>query len=206
MTVAPVQKRLIEFITEYHARHGLPPTRREMMEMLGVASLSTVNYHLDKLEKHGLIRLTPRVDRGITLVSSDTDRTGTTLVPLLGTVSAGQPLDVFMNRDLIPVPTDMLNLRFDNYVLEVRGDSMIDEHICDGDRIVVRSQVVARNGETVVALVDGTAATVKTIFFENGAIRLQPANRDYQPIMVAPPQTLEIQGIVVGVIRYKQAV
>lgn len=206
MTVAPTQKKLLEFITDYHSRHGLPPTRREMMETLGVASLSTVNYHLERLEKSGLIRLTPRVDRGITLVSSDADRTGMTLVPLLGTVSAGQPLDVFANRDQIPVPTDMLNLRFDNYVLEVRGDSMIDEHICDGDRIVVRSQVVARSGETVVALVDGTAATVKTIFFEAGAIRLQPANRDYQPIIVAPPQTLEIQGIVVGVIRYKRPI
>jgi repressor LexA len=202
MTAASVQKKLLQFITDYQLRHGQPPTRREMMTELGFASVSTISYHLTRLQKDGLIEMTPRVDRGITVVAAGGERPGTTLIQLLGTVSAGQPLDVFSSGESIPVPNDMLNPRFENYALEVRGDSMIDEHICNLDRIVVQRQVVARSGDTVVALIDGSAATVKKIFFEAGAVRLQPANRDYQPIIVRPPQTLDIQGIVVGVIRY----
>lgn len=203
MKAAPAQKRLLEFINEYESLHGLPPTRREMMEELGFSSLSTISYHLSRLEKDGLIRLTPRVDRGITIVAADeSPPPGMKMIQLLGTVSAGRPLEVFSTGESIPVPVDMLNPRFENYALEVRGDSMIDEHICNLDRIVVQRQVVARSGDTVVALIDGSAATVKKIFFEPGAVRLQPANREYQPIIVKPPQTLDIQGIVVGVIRY----
>jgi repressor LexA len=178
-----------------------------MMEELGFSSLSTISYHLSRLEKDGLIRLTPRVDRGVTIVAAgESPPPGMKMIQLLGTVSAGRPLEVFSTGESIPVPVpaDMLNPRFENYALEVRGDSMIDEHICNLDRIVVRRQVVARSGDTVVALIDGSAATVKKIFFEPGAVRLQPANRDYQPIIVKPPQTLDIQGIVVGVIRYME--
>lgn len=198
------QREILEFLTKYNSENRMAPTRREILKKLGFASLSTVSYHLKRLAEAGFIEITAFVDRGIVVLDQDSQTKGLLTIPLLGTVSAGHPLETFSApSEQIEVPSVMINPKFNNYGLRVRGDSMIDEHICHDDYLVVQSQLVAKNGDTVVALIDGSSTTVKTIFFERGRVRLQPANRDFDPIIIKPPQTLEVQGIVVGVLRYK---
>jgi repressor LexA len=200
---SPKQEKLLQFISDYMEKNGIPPTQQEIAAGVKLKSRSVVNYHLDSLEKEGLIRRLPNTERGIRLVQPGRSLlNATTEVPLLGQVAAGHPIEVFSAQEMTSVPLGMINPRFQNYALRVRGDSMIDEHICDGDLVVIRSQVVAHNGQTVVALLDGSAATIKTIYFEGRAVRLQPANRQFKPLIVKPPRTLEIQGILVGVLRY----
>lgn len=207
MVISPNQKKLLEFLKLCATRFDSSPTRREIKDHFGWASLSSVNYHLNKLSKAGLIELAPYVERGIRIIEEPEGSLlgGLISIPLLGTVSAGQPVEAFSDiAEQIAVPSSMINQKHNNYGLRVRGDSMIDEHICDGDLLVVRAQIIAKNGDTVIALVDGFSTTVKKIFFEpGGKVRLQPANRSFSPIIIAPPQTLEVQGILVGVIRYK---
>jgi SOS regulatory protein LexA len=121
-------------------------------------------------------------------------------IPLLGVVAAGQPIEAILNNETVCVPRDMVG-RSRTYALRVRGDSMIGDHICDGDLIVVQSQKTAENGQTVVALVDGTDATVKRFYKGRDHVRLEASNPQYKPILVKPADRASIQGVVVGVIR-----
>jgi repressor LexA len=120
-------------------------------------------------------------------------------LPLLGYVAAGMPIEAIASSETIAVPEDLVGRR-DTYVLRVRGNSMIDEQICDGDFVIVEDRKTAQNGETVVALVGGSDVTLKKLYRENGRVRLQPANPSMQPIFVDPDQ-LQVQGVVVGVMR-----
>jgi len=121
-------------------------------------------------------------------------------IPLLGVVAAGKPIEAILNNETICVPRDMVG-RARTYALRVRGDSMIGDHICDGDFIVVQSQTTAENGQTVVALVDGTDATVKRFYKGRDHVRLEASNPQYKPILLKPADRASIQGVVVGVIR-----
>ena len=194
------QQEIWSFLTEYVDRHGYPPTVREIGEAVGLASPSTVHAHLANLERAGLLKRDPTKPRALELMGRDAAAEATLpKLPLLGQIAAGAPLLADENvEDAIAVPE---TLRGD-FLLRVKGDSMIDAGILDGDIVVVQRAQDARNGEVVVALAgdDESAdeATVKTFYRERGRIRLQPENSALEPIYAAHVQIL---GKVVGVFR-----
>jgi len=157
-----------------------------------------VHQLLSVLEREGLIRRIKHASRGIELVKAESDDTPCE-IPLLGVVAAGQPIEAVLNHESVVIPPDMLG-RKRTFALRVRGDSMIDEQIRDGDFLIVESRETAENGQTVVALVDGSDTTVKRFYREANQIRLEPANPAYQPI-IKPAERVHIQGVVIGVIR-----
>jgi repressor LexA len=194
------QREILDYLTAYVAEHGYAPSFEEIARAMGYASLATVHEHLSNLERKGVIRRAHNESRGLEVLTR-ARQPGVVEVPLLGQVAAGQPIEAVEVPETLTLPDAMLPAAGRSYVLRVRGDSMIDEQIRDGDYVVVHERSTARDGETVVALVDGTHATVKRLYRErDGRIRLQPANPAYTPIVVPPEQVL-IQGVVVGVIR-----
>jgi len=159
-----------------------------------------VHVHLTNLERKGYIRRAHNESRAIEIIPPK-GQTGATELPLLGLVAAGQPIEAISGNDTIAVPDELIPRRGRSYVLKVRGESMIDEHIKDGDFIVVQERNQADSGQTVVALVHGDSATVKRFYREPGGwIRLQPANASMQPLRVNERDVI-VQGVVVGVIR-----
>jgi repressor LexA len=195
------QREILDYLTEYIEHRGYAPSFEEIAERFHFQSLATVHEHLTNLERKGYIRRTPNESRAIEVVPPR-GQTGATELPLLGLVAAGQPIEAIADAtDTIAVPDTLLPRRGRSYVLKVRGRSMIDEQIKDGDYIVVHERAQAENGETVVALVGGESATVKKYYREPGGwIRLQPANAEMSPIRVNERDVL-VQGVVLGVIR-----
>jgi repressor LexA len=198
MAVTPRQRQVYDYLSRFIEAYGYAPTMAEIGEHFGLKSPASVHQILSALEAEGLIRRIPNVSRGIELVKQKGDEQGFE-VPLLGNVAAGQPIEAILNNETLAVPPDMIG-RGRTFALRVRGDSMIDEHIRDGDYIVVESRETAENGQLVVALLDGSDATVKTFYRERGGIRLQPANPRYKPIVVKPDR-ISLQGVVTGLIR-----
>ena len=196
------QQEIFDFIKKYSARHGYPPTVRDIGKAVGLASSSTVHAHLANLEKVGLLRRDPSKPRAIELLDKAVDAAKSVIsgqggLPLVGQVAAGQPILAEENiEDYVPVP-GIAGGEEGEFVLGVRGDSMVDAGILDGDFVVVRRQDTAADGEIVVALV-GEEATVKRFFKEDDHIRLQPENEAMDPIRVREVQVL---GRVVGVCR-----
>jgi repressor LexA len=193
------QQEIWTFLVEYHGRHGYPPTVREIGEAVGLASPSTVHAHLANLERAGLLRRDPTKPRALELMGREESTATMPKLPLLGQIAAGSPLLADENvEDSVAVPE---TLRGD-FVLRVRGDSMIEAGILDGDIVVVKREQTAENGDIVVALAgeDETVeeATVKRFFRENGRVRLQPENSALEPIYAAHVQVL---GKVTGVFR-----
>ena len=191
------QQEFWTFLVEYHGRHGYPPTVREIGEAVGLASPSTVHAHLANLERAGLLRRDPTKPRALEITGRDEATATMPKLPLLGQIAAGSPLLAEENvEDSIAVPE---TLRGD-FVLRVKGDSMIEAGILDGDLVVVRRAQDARNGEIVVALAgdDESAdeATVKTFYRDRGRVRLQPENSALEPIYA---DHVSILGKVVGV-------
>jgi repressor LexA len=195
------QREILDYITEYIENRGYAPSFEEIAERFQFQSLATVHEHLTNLERKGYIRRTPNESRAIEIVPPKA-QSGATELPLLGLVAAGEPIEAVADAaDTIAVPDSLLPRRGRSYVLKVRGRSMIDEQIRDGDYIVVHERQQADNGDTVVALVGGESATVKKYFREPGGwIRLQPANAEMAPIRVNERDVL-LQGVVLGVIR-----
>jgi repressor LexA len=194
------QKQILDHIGEYISDQGYAPSFEEIADAFGYSSLATVHEHLSNLERKGYIRKAYNESRSIELVQGDAVP-GAVELPLLGEVAAGLPIEAIEHRETVLVPPDLLRKQGENYVLRVVGNSMIDEQIRDGDYIIVNSRPTAENGEMVVALVGGEAATVKKLYREpDGRIRLQPANPTMQP-MYHDADEIQIQGIVVGVIR-----
>lgn len=194
------QKQILNFLESYIRTHGYAPSFEEIAEEFSFQSLATVHEHLTNLEEKGVIRRTHNESRAIELVPRP-GQTGATELPLLGQVAAGEPIEAIAQPETIAVPNHLLPRRGSAYVLRVRGDSMIDDHIQDGDYVVVHNRNAADHGQMVIALVHGTSATVKRIYREAGGwVRLQPANERMQPIRVHENDLL-IQGVVVGVIR-----
>jgi len=194
------QKQILDFIQGYIAGNGYAPSFEEIAEHFTFRSLATVHEHLTNLERKGYIHRAHNESRAIELVPQPGQASAVEL-PLLGQVAAGEPIEAVVGPETIAVPTDLVPPRGSCYVLRVRGESMIDEHIESGDFLVVHSREEAANGEMVIALVDGTSATVKRYYREPGGwIRLQPANETMRPIRVHEDNIL-IQGIVVGVMR-----
>jgi repressor LexA len=193
------QRQILDYIESFIDTYGYSPSFEEIASNFGYSSLATVHEHLSNLEIKGLIRKNYNRSRSLELVRSEMAPVAVEL-PLLGSVAAGLPIEAVEQQETIAVPHDLLRSG-NNYVLRVRGDSMVDEQIRDGDYIIVNSRQTADNGEMVVALVHGDSATVKKFFREkDGKVRLQPANPTMLPFYYDADE-VEIQGIVVAVIR-----
>jgi repressor LexA len=194
------QSEILEFLRSQIAANGYAPSFEEIAERFSFASLATVHEHLTNLERKGYIKRSYNESRSIEVLPPRGTAKATE-IPCLGKVAAGFPIESLMNDETIAVPDEMLPRRGSNFALKVSGTSMIDEHICDGDYVVVHGRQAAENGEMVIALVNGSEATVKKFYRESGGwIRLQPANAAMQPLRYQERDVL-IQGVVVGVIR-----
>jgi repressor LexA len=197
---------MLEFIEEFLNESGYPPTIREIGRELGISSTSVVNYNLNKLEKAGLLERDSQVSRGLKLMSQ-AGGFNSLSVPLLGRIAAGQPIPVpdahtaDEAEDFIEVTRDLVGRSKDVYALQVRGDSMIDALIHDGDIVVMEHAQTANNGDMVaVWLREQEETTLKRFFHENGRVRLQPENPFMDPIF-QPAENVEVQGKVIAVIR-----
>jgi repressor LexA len=198
MALTKRQKQILDYVESFLEGYGYSPSFEEIATHFGYNSLATVHEHLSNLEKKGYLRKNYNKSRSLELVQSE----GALAVelPLLGSVAAGLPIEAIEEQETLAVPHDMLR-GGNNYVLRVRGDSMVEEQIRDGDYIVVNSRQTAIDGEMVVALVGGDSATVKKLYREkDGRVRLQPANASMEPMYFRADE-VQIQGIVIAVIR-----
>lgn len=192
----PRQQAILNVIREFTRQHGYPPSVREIGERVGLSSSSTVQCHLRTLEKKGLIKRDPTKPRA--LVSGGDAARDVVILPLLGRVAAGNPIEAVENiEEEYTLPASLVK-GANSFMLRVKGDSMIDAAIKDGDLIVVQPQQVASDGEIVVALVENEEATVKTFYKESNRIRLQPENKFMEPIY---SDNVKIVGKVSAVIR-----
>ncbi|MBR2404008.1 MAG: transcriptional repressor LexA [Lachnospiraceae bacterium] len=198
--ISDKQREILEYIKKEILNRGYPPAVREICEAVDLKSTSSVHSHLETLEKNGYIRRDPTKPRAIEIIDENFNLTRREVVnvPMLGRVAAGQPILAVENIDnYFPIPAEFMPNE-ESFMLRVKGESMINVGILDGDNILVKRQKDARNGDIVVALVDDSA-TVKTFYRENGHIRLQPENDDMDPIIVPD---CEILGKVFGVFRF----
>ena len=207
MALTRRQKEVYDFLSGFVEKHGYSPSFEEIGEGLGLSSLATVHKHVSNLEEKGLLKRDYNRSRSIDLVKprgrmrqmlgASTANAGLTL-PLMGRIAAGRPVEALENPESISL-ADFTRSK-DVYVLQVTGESMQDEHIVNGDYVLVEKTNTARDGEIVVALVGGSDATLKRIYTEGSKVRLQPSNDAMQPIVVAAAD-VQIQGRVIGVLR-----
>lgn len=199
MAITPRQRELLDYLNRFITGYGHAPTLAEIRAHLGLRSPSTVHALLTALEREGLIRRVPNAARAIEIIAADPSANECE-IPLLGLIAAGRPIEAILSNETVCITRDMLG-RGRTFALRVRGDSMTGDGILDGDLIIVESRQTADNGQTVVALVDGSEATVKRFYKERGGVRLEAANPRYKPIHIKPSDRLSIQGAVIGVIR-----
>lgn len=194
------QEEILEYIKSEILERGFPPAVREICQAVGLKSTSSVHSHLESLEKNGYIRRDPTKPRAIEILDDSFQmvRREMVNVPIIGTVAAGQPILAEQNiESYFPIPAEFMP-NVQSFILKVKGESMINAGIMDGDSVLVQQQSTARNGDMIVALVDDSA-TVKTFYKENGHYRLQPENDMMDPIIVDKCQIL---GKVFGVFRF----
>ncbi len=210
MYLTPTRKAIYEYIKNYIAQHEIAPSYQEIRKRFGFHSTNSVHRHIERLKALGLIE-TPggRKKRGLQIIahaaslvgrstSSSAPGASSVALPLLGTVAAGRPIDAIVNAETIEVPEELIG-RGEHFALRVRGDSMIDDGICDGDVLVVNQQFTAENGQTVIALINNEA-TVKKFFKRGNRVELRPSNPSMKSLFVKADE-LRIQGIVVGLLR-----
>lgn len=198
------QRQILDFIAQYIQRNGSSPTLREIAGAIGVKSLATVHEHLTALEKKGVLKRTSGKSRSMEIVNTDFDYSGREVeAPILGFIAAGSPIEPHTDPNAsLSIPPTFASGKKRVFVLQVRGESMIEEQIRDGDFVVVEQDESAKDGEIVVALLDNGMATLKRFFREATRIRLEPANSAMSPIFV---RNVRIQGRVVGLIRRYQS-
>ena len=198
MILTKRQKEILNFIEESIRKNGYAPSLDEISHHFDLHSISTIHKHLVNLEEKGLIKRHWNRARAIEVIPTE-DRPEARDVPLEGLIAAGEPIEAVRGNELVAIPEDMIGRR-DVYVLKVRGESMVDEQVRDGDFVVVEKRTDPRNGEMVVALLNGENATLKKFYREKNQIRLQPAHPTMKPIFVSDEE-LAIQGVVVGLLR-----
>jgi repressor LexA len=201
-TLYPRERALLDFITQFIQRYGFAPTLKEIGESLGLSSPATVHEHIDRLRQKGFIKKLDGTARGLEVVH-EKFRSGATEapveLPVLGFIAAGAPLEPYTDPNhYVSVAPTMVAANKPSYVLQVKGTSMIDDGILDGDYVVIQHQQEAQNGDIVVALLPNGLATLKRIYFEKDRIKLAPANSTMTPIFTTH---VKIQGKVVGLIR-----
>lgn len=200
MKLSKRQQDIMDFIKLEVATKGYPPSVREIGNAVGLASSSTVHGHLERLEKKGLIRRDPTKPRAIEILDHDSDvlRESAVSIPVIGKVTAGLPISAVENiEEYLPVPRSMVGDE-NVFILNVVGESMINAGILNGDKVIVRQQRTAENGEIIVAMTEDDEATVKRFFKEDGHVRLQPENPSMEPIIL---NNCTILGKVVGLFR-----
>jgi repressor LexA len=205
MAITKRQRQVYDFIHGFVQKNGYSPSFEEIGNGMGLSSLATVHKHISNLEKKGLIKRDYNLSRSIDvlpvsgLFKRQVQKAPTEIaLPLLGRIAAGQPIEAVENPETISLG-DITRSK-DVFVLQVKGESMKDEHIVDGDYVLVEKTNTSRDGEIIVALVDGTDATLKRLYREGVNIRLQPSNAAMKPIIV-PARSVQIQGRVIGVLR-----
>ena len=199
MALTRRQREIYDFICSFVDEHGYSPSLEEIGGHFGLSSVATVHKHVQHLVEKGMLRKAWNRSRSVEPVEARPAASVVSL-PLLGVVAAGAPIEAIEVPETIDVPRQLVPRRGDCFVLRVRGDSMIEDQICDGDFVVVESRPEARNGETVVALVDGDEATLKRFYRHGRRVRLQPANSSMKPIEVAASQ-VQVRGVVRGLLR-----
>ncbi len=198
MILTKRQKQILGFIEDSIRKNGYAPSLEEISRHFNLNSISTIHKHLVNLEDKGLIKRHWNRARAIEVVPRH-EKPEARDVPLAGIIAAGTPIEAIRGQELVAVPEDMIGHR-DVFVLRVRGESMIDEQVRDGDFVIVENRTDPRNGEMVVALLNGEKATLKKFYREKNQIRLQPAHPTMKPILVQDDE-IAIQGVVVGVLR-----
>lgn len=193
-SLTPKQKEILEYIQRYIDRHDYAPSYREIAESFGLSSVATIAGYIDTLKEKGYLTNTENLARSIQLTPSFDERNYE--IPMLGAIAAGAPIEAIRTPETIDIPRDML--RKDVFALKVRGDSMIDDGIFDGDYVIIERIANPKNGDIVVSLLDNENVTLKRFYKEKNRIRLQPANGKYSPIYTTK---VSIQGRVLGVIR-----
>ncbi|KKU87143.1 MAG: LexA repressor, partial [Candidatus Gottesmanbacteria bacterium GW2011_GWA2_47_9] len=193
--LTPTKKKVLDFIGSYSKKNGLSPSLQEICKGLRLKSVSTIHQHVNELEESGYLKKENRRHRSIEISKQEI----MVSIPLLGIIAAGEPIEVIENKETIAIPKSRLPRSGEVYALRVQGDSMIDEGINDGDTILINKQDTAENGDKVVALLNGNEATLKTFYKEKGQIRLQPANKNYKPILIKSGQQLALQGVLLDV-------
>lgn len=203
------QQRILGFIRRFSEHHGYPPTVRDILRGCGVSSTSVVSYNLEVLEKKGYINRHPEISRGIELLSRSLDSLSSMPVPVIGQIAAGEPIpvpgpdtwDSISPAETLEVAADLTRGKTNLYALKVKGNSMVDDLISDGDIVLMQHVGVVENGETAaVWLKSEREVTLKKVYLERDRVRLQPANSQMQP-MYAGTDNVEIQGKVIAVIR-----
>ncbi len=191
------QREVFDFIQEYLEREGYAPSLEEIGLRFGLSSVATVHKHVQNLVEKGLLRKAWNRSRSLEIV--DPAGSAAREIPLLGTVAAGAPIEAVATPDTISVPADLVG-RKECYALRVSGDSMVDDHIVDGDVVLLESRSVPHDGEAVVALIRREEVTLKRFYRDGGKVRLVPSNPSLRP-MEFPAEDVEIQGVVVGLLR-----
>lgn len=192
------QRQILDFITDFTANHGFAPSLREIGEHLGLSSPATVHAHLENLKAKGFLRKGYNEARSIELKPVKMNWAQALELPLAGLITAGEPIEAVETKETITVPVDLVTDKANSYVLKVKGESMIEEGILDGDYVIVERNPSPQSGDVVVALLNNAYATLKKFYREANRIRLQPANSTMKPIYVKDPL---IQGVVRGIIR-----
>ncbi|MEO6924141.1 MAG: transcriptional repressor LexA [Bryocella sp.] len=198
MAITRRQKEVLDFLTTFTSKNGYSPSYEEIAHGLDLSSLATVHKHVTNLQNKGMLQRAHNRSRSIDVIPQRPARKVLDRLPLLGRIAAGQPMEAIEHAESISL-SDIIGTR-EVYALEVRGDSMRDEHIVSGDYVLVERTRTAREGEIVVALIGGTDATLKRFYREGEMIRLQPSNTEMAPIY-AQASNVTIQGKVLGVLR-----
>ncbi len=199
MAMTRRQKEILDFVGAFLKENGYSPSLEEIADELGLSSVSTVHKHVSHLLEKGLLRRGWNQNRSLEPVRFER-RPRAAVIPLVGIVAAGRPIEAIEDVETLEIPESFLG-RGETYALRVAGESMIDEGIRDGDYVIVERRRKARNGEVVVALIDGEEATLKTFRQEGARVRLIPANKSMKP-MVFAARRVEITGVVTGVLRH----
>jgi site-specific DNA-methyltransferase (adenine-specific) len=196
------QKQVLDFITDYQKRKKYAPSLEDVRKKFKLASVSTAHFHIKKLDELGYLKKEDNKPRSISVYESEQMMQ----VPFLGRIVAGQPIEAIQTKETIAIPKNKLPKKGNFYALRVAGNSMIEENINDGDIVLVKQQSTVENGQKVVALIDNYEATLKTFFKERGQVRLQPANKDFEPIIIkSGEREISIQGLVIDVIKNIEA-
>jgi repressor LexA len=198
MALTKRQREVYDFIREFVAENGYSPSLEEIGAHFNLSSVATVHKHVQHLVDKRLLRKAWNRSRSIEPVEPPS--AGLVSLPLLGTVAAGMPIEAVEVAEAIDVPRELISKRGENFALRVSGDSMIEDQICDGDVVIVESRPEARDGETVVALVRGSDATLKKLYRDGPTVRLEPANAALAAIEV-PAEDVQVRGVVRGLIR-----
>lgn len=198
-TIYGRQRQILKFLAQYMQKNKSAPTLKEIAGSIGVSSMATVHEHLTALERKGLITRKKGATRGMEIVDPQINQPGSVELPVMGLIAAGKPIDPYTdpNASLLVSP-ELLSSKRRAYALQVKGSSMIEDGILDGDYVVIEEQDSVKNGDIVVALLENGFATLKRFYKEATRIRLEPANSQMNPIFA---KSVQIQGKVVGIIR-----